>query len=97
MTRFELGRLGVWGHLDSLSAWEARAYARRVDELGYGTLWVPETVGREPFTLLGMLASETRRLNLGTSIVNIWQVDNSYPGATGRLLRISGSYITDAA
>nr|MBA2263190.1 LLM class F420-dependent oxidoreductase [Chloroflexota bacterium] len=47
MTRLNLGRIGVWGHLDSLSAAEASAYVRRVDELGYGTLWVPETVGRE--------------------------------------------------
>ena len=71
----DLGRIGVWGHLDSLSADEARAYARRADELGYGALWVPETVGREPFTLLGMLAGEAGRMALGTSIVSIWGRD----------------------
>ena len=70
-----LGRLGVWGHLDSLDAAAVRAYVRRVEELGYGTLWVPETVGREPFTLLGMLSAETSRLTLGTSIVGIWGHD----------------------
>ena len=70
-----LGRVGAWGHLDSLDIGEARAYARRVDELGYGALWVPETVGREPFTLLGILSGETSRLVLGTSIVNIWGRD----------------------
>lgn len=75
MSRPDLGRLGAWGHLDTLSIDEARAYARRVDELGYGTLWVPETVGREPFTLLGLLAGETRRVKLGTSIVSIWGHD----------------------
>ena len=71
----DLGRLGAWGHLDSLPIGAARAYARRVDELGYGTLWVPETVGREPFTLLGLLAAETTSLMLGTSIVGIWGHD----------------------
>ena len=71
----ELGRLGVWGHLDSLSGDAARHYARRVDELGYGTLWVPETVGREPFALLGMLSGETSSVLLGTSIVSIWGHD----------------------
>jgi len=71
----ELGRLGVWGHLDSLPISEARSYARRADELGYGTLWVPETVGREPFTLLGLLAEATTDLRLGTSIVGIWGHD----------------------
>jgi len=71
----DLGRLGVWGHLDSLAIADAGAYARRADELGYGTLWVPETVGREPFTLLGLLARETSDLRLGTSIVGIWGHD----------------------
>ena len=71
----DLGRLGVWGHLDSLSAEEARDYAARVEELGFGTLWVPETVGREPFTLLGMLAGTTTSLLLGTSIASIWGHD----------------------
>ncbi len=75
MTSPGLGRVGVWGHLDSLAADAARAYARRVDELGYGTLWVPETVGREPFTLLGLLAAEMGRTWLGTSIVSIWGHD----------------------
>jgi len=71
----DLGRLGAWGHLDSLPIEEARAYARRVEELGCGTLWVPETVGREPFTLLGLLAAETSEILLGTSIVGIWGHD----------------------
>ena len=75
MSTVQLGRLGVWGHLDSLSADDARAYARRVEELGFGALWVPETVGREPFTLLGVLAGVTSRLVLATSIVNIWGRD----------------------
>jgi probable F420-dependent oxidoreductase len=71
----ELGRLGVWGHLDTLPIDEARAYARRADELGYSALWVPETVGREPLVLLGLLAGSTSRLRLGTSIVNVWGRD----------------------
>jgi probable F420-dependent oxidoreductase len=75
VTAVDLGRLGAWGHLDSLSIGEARAYARRVDQLGYGTLWVPETVGREPFTLLGLLAGETTSILMGTSIVSIWGHD----------------------
>jgi probable F420-dependent oxidoreductase len=71
----DLGRLGAWGHLDSLPIEDARVYARRVDELGFGTLWVPETVGREPFTLLGLLAGDTTSVRLGTSIVSIWGHD----------------------
>jgi probable F420-dependent oxidoreductase len=71
----DLGRIGAWGHLDTLSIPDARAYAARVESLGYGSLWVPETVGREPFALLALLAGATSRLALGTSIVNIWGRD----------------------
>jgi probable F420-dependent oxidoreductase len=75
VTAIDLGRIGVWGHLDSLPIAAARAYAARADALGYGTLWVPETVGREPFTFLGLLAGSTTRMRLGTSIVSIWGRD----------------------
>ena len=75
MTGFDLGRVGVWGHLDSLSAGEAIAYARRAEALGYGTLWVAETVGREPIALLAMLATATETIGLGTGIVNVWGRD----------------------
>ena len=75
MSDSRLGRIGAWGHLDSLDIHAARAYARRVDELGYAALWVPETAAREPFALLAAVAGDTRRLILGTSIVNIWGRD----------------------
>lgn len=75
MTGFDLGRIGVWGHLDSLPAADAMAYARRAERLGYGTLWVAETVGREPIALLAMLATATETIGLGTGIVNIWGRD----------------------
>ncbi len=71
----DLGRLGAWAHLDSLAIDEARHFARRVDELGFGTLWVPETVARDPFVLLGLLAGSTTSINLGTSIASIWARD----------------------
>ena len=71
----ELGPIGAWGHLDSLPVDRLRAFARRVEELGYGALWMPETVGREPFTALGLLAGETHRVRLGTSIASIWGHD----------------------
>jgi len=75
MTGHDLGELGVWGHLDSLAAPDAVAYAQRAEQLGYGTMWVPETVGREPIALLSLLAGATDAINLGTSIVNIWGRD----------------------
>jgi probable F420-dependent oxidoreductase len=73
--RDSLGTLGVWGHLDSLPATELRPYVAHVAALGYGALWVPETVGREPFTLLGAIAQAAGGMTLGTSIASIWGHD----------------------
>ena len=70
-----LGRIGVWSDFDTLPVQDALAYVARVESLGYGTLWVPDVVGREPFTLLGLLAGVTSSIGLGTSIVSIWGRD----------------------
>ncbi|MBX3030879.1 MAG: LLM class flavin-dependent oxidoreductase [Chloroflexi bacterium] len=70
-----LGRLGAWGHLDTLAAPDLHAYAQRIAELGYGALWVPETVGREPFALLGAISTDVGSMWLGTSIASIWARD----------------------
>jgi probable F420-dependent oxidoreductase len=73
----QLGPVGVWGHMDSLAIGELRQFARRVAELGYSALWVPETVGREPFVSLAAIsdiAADTG-LHLGTSIASIYARD----------------------
>ena len=70
-----LGQTGVWSDFDTLPIEDARTYAARVESLGFGTLWVPDVVGREPFTLLGLLAGATSSIGLGTSIVSIWGRD----------------------
>ena len=70
-----LGPVGVWFDPDPLPAPEVLAFAERVEQLGYGTLWIPETAGREPFALMGLLAGATSSIGLGTSIVSIWGHD----------------------
>lgn len=70
-----LGSVGVWSDLDTMPAQQALAYGARVEQLGYGTLWVPDVVGRDPFTLLGLLAGATSSIGLGTSVMNIWGRD----------------------
>jgi probable F420-dependent oxidoreductase len=70
-----LGRLGVWTWLDALSAEESAAFAKRIEAWGYPTLWIPEAIGREPFALLGFLATCTSRLVLATGIANIYARD----------------------
>jgi probable F420-dependent oxidoreductase len=70
-----LGRLGVWSWLDALPAEDAAAFARQVEAWGYSALWIPEAIGREPFSLLGFLAAATKRLVLATGIANIYARD----------------------
>jgi probable F420-dependent oxidoreductase len=82
----QLGKLGVWTWLDGLSAEEAAAFANRVEAWGYGALWVPEAVGRDPFSLIGFLAAKTRTLVLATGIANIYARDPMTMRATRETL-----------
>lgn len=71
----EIGRLGVWTWLDALGATEAAKFANQIEAWGYSALWVPEAVGRDPFTLLGFIAAHTEKLVLATGIANIYARD----------------------
>jgi F420-dependent oxidoreductase-like protein len=48
------------------------AEAKLADDCGVDSLFLPETWGHDPFTMLALLAHETRRIRLGTAIVNIY-------------------------
>jgi len=71
----DIGRLGVWCWLDAFKADEAAAFSQRLENWGYSALWVPEAVGRDPFTILGYLAARTEKLVLATGIANIYARD----------------------
>lgn len=71
----QLGKLGCWSHVDHLDADGAAAFAARVEAFGYSTLWIPEAVGRDPFSLIGYLAAKTSRIVFATGIANIYARD----------------------
>jgi probable F420-dependent oxidoreductase len=73
------GKLGVWYFFDGLPAQAAAESAKRIESLGYGTLWIPETVGRHPFVHASWLLANTSALNLATGIANIYHRE---PGVT---------------
>ena len=55
---FSLGRVGVWTRsLDRLPIAEAQDAAGALEQQGYGTLWVPEVIGREPLVHAALLLS----------------------------------------
>lgn len=72
----DIGRVGIWyGLIDALPTPEAQRAAQLVEELGFGSLWVAEAVGRDPFVSSAVLLSATTTLPLATGIANIYARD----------------------
>jgi probable F420-dependent oxidoreductase len=71
----ELGKLGVWVSMDSMTAAAAAAFARRVEEWGYAALWIPESRGRNALAHSSWLLANTQRLIVATGIANIYARD----------------------
>jgi len=69
--------LGVWYFTDAMSAGAAADMAGRIESLGYSTLWLPDTVGRDPFAHIAWLGSQTDTLQFATGIANIY---HRHPG-----------------
>ena len=67
----DLSTTGVWSNTDAMSASEAAEFAGRVESLGYSTLWIPESTGRDPFAHFAHLANHTTSLGFATGIANI--------------------------
>ena len=52
----DIGRVGIWtGALDGHPAGAVREVAAELDQAGWPTLWIPETVGRDPFVAAAMI------------------------------------------
>ncbi|MGH7988251.1 MAG: TIGR03620 family F420-dependent LLM class oxidoreductase [Candidatus Binataceae bacterium] len=71
----DIGKLGIWFFLDSMTAADSVEFAQTSERLGYGAMWIPEAVGREPFAHIGYLAAHTERIVFATGIANIWARD----------------------
>lgn len=74
----QVGERGVWCTTDRLPAADAVALATTVEAHGYGALWLPETVGRDPFAHIAHLAGTATSLTFATGIANI---HHRHPGA----------------
>ena len=71
----ELGTLGVWVSMDSMTAAAAAAFAKRVEAWGYAALWIPESRGRNALVHSSWLLANTERLIVATGIANIYARD----------------------
>lgn len=67
-----MGRVGLWTFaLDVQPMAKAREVVAELDELGFGALWIPEAVGREPFASAALLLSASQRLVVATGIASL--------------------------
>jgi probable F420-dependent oxidoreductase len=71
----KLGKLGVWAFIDNMTATEAVQFAQRLEQWGYSALWIPEAVGRDPFSIISFMAAKTEKLIFATGIANIYARD----------------------
>ena len=89
----ELGRVGLWTfQLDLQPMAQAQAAMVELESLGFGTVWVPEAVGREPFANASLLLAGGSTIKVATGIASIhartamtmqagWKtVSEAYPG-----------------
>ncbi|MCY3954090.1 MAG: TIGR03620 family F420-dependent LLM class oxidoreductase [bacterium] len=76
MGGIDLGPIGIWtGMLDQVPSARAAEFAAEVEELGYGALWIPEAVGRDPFVMATLLLAGTSSIPVATGIANIYARD----------------------
>jgi probable F420-dependent oxidoreductase len=51
---------------------ELTTFARRIEELGYESLWFPEIFGREVMSTAGWVLASTSTLKVGTAIASVY-------------------------
>jgi F420-dependent oxidoreductase-like protein len=64
-----IGLVAFWKNYDRKLYLRA---AQLADDLGYDSFWLPEAWGYEVFSLLTEVAVKTKRIRLGTGIVNVY-------------------------
>jgi probable F420-dependent oxidoreductase len=70
------GRVGLWTHvLDTMPMARAQEQVAELAELGYGAVWIPEAVGRDPLVAASLMLAGSSDIVVGTGIASIWARD----------------------
>jgi probable F420-dependent oxidoreductase len=88
----DVSTLGVLGFVDGFRGPQAVQFARKIEQLGYSVLWVPEVMGREIFTLSSHLLGQTERLIVGTGVAIAYAYE---PIAVAAATRTLGEFFED--
>jgi probable F420-dependent oxidoreductase len=103
-----LGKVGLWtGAFDGLSSADASELAATIEDVGIPTVWIPETIGRDPFVTATLLLERTSTLRLATGIANIYardpltmantqrSIEEAFPGRFLLGLGVSHAHLVD--
>ena len=72
----DIGKVGIWqGVLDGHPAGVVRETVAEVESMGWPTMWIPETVARDPFVAASIMLAATDELKIATGIASIWARD----------------------
>jgi probable F420-dependent oxidoreductase len=72
MSTLNLGKVGLWtAELDLQPMARAQETIVQLEAMGFGTVWVPEAVLREPFASTALLLSATKKMVLATGIASL--------------------------
>lgn len=82
-----IGATSIWTfQLDGQSARAAQDAAAELEELGYGAIWLPEAVGKDPLCHAAILLGATQQIALATGVANIYARDAIAMAASQRTL-----------
>lgn len=72
----DIGTIGIWqGIFDRHPAGAVREAVAKLDDMGWPCIWIPETVGRDPFVAAALILEQTNQINVATGIASIWARD----------------------
>ena len=70
-----IDKLAVWINTIGYRSSQLVAFARRLEDWGYGTLWINDGMGSDPMVLAARLLAETQRLQIAIGVANIYSRD----------------------
>ncbi len=66
---------GVYLPTEGIPAAELRGNARAIEELGYGAVWLPDDLGRDPMVASAIMLEHTQALTVATGVLNLYGRD----------------------
>jgi probable F420-dependent oxidoreductase len=71
----KIDRFAVWLNTIGWPSGDLVAFARRLEAMGYGTLWINDGMGSDPMVLAARILAGTERLKVALGVANIYSRD----------------------